>query len=239
MRLIALAAAFLVGLVPGMVGPVDAQSAPRAARAVFTMEDGVTMTYGLSVPRGDPPYPLILALHPGGERIAYYGTSFMQSIVQPAFRNWNAIIVAPDVPTRRWTSDVADRAVIALLEDVSARHAIDRTRVLVTGFSLGGHGTWFFATRHSDLFTGAIPMAGSPGDSALDGLGTMPVHIIHGGNDDVVPYGPTAEAVQQLRDRGHPVEFTLLERVGHFTMGAYVEPLRSAGEWMVEQWERK
>ena len=234
--MIAMAAAFVMVL-PGMLPNISAQGAPRAARAVFTT-DVVRMTYGLSVPSGDAPYPLILALHPGGGRTAYYGTMFMQSIVEPAFRDWNPIIVAPDVPTQAWTSDVADRAVMALLEDVSARYDIDRTRVLVTGFSLGGHGTWFFATRHPDLFTGAIPMAGSPGNSTLDSLGTMPVHIIHGRDDEVVPFGPAREAAGSLADRDHPVELTAIDGVGHFTMGAYVEHLRSAAEWMVEQWER-
>lgn len=236
MRVIVMAAA-LVTVLPGMLPNIVAQSAPRAERAVFTT-DGVSMTYGLSVPSGDGPYPLILALHPGGGRMAYYGASFMQGIVEPAFRDWNPIIVAPDVPTQAWTTAVADRAVMALLEDVSVRYDIDRTRALVTGFSLGGHGTWFFATRHPDVFTGAIPMAGSPGNSTLGTLGTMPVHIIHGRDDEVVPFGPAQEAARSLGDRGHPVELTAIDGVGHFTMGAYVEYLRSAGEWMVEQWER-
>ena len=238
MRLVAMAAGCVLSFLPMMPAHAQTQGARRATHAVFTMPDGVRMTYGLSVPHGDGPHPLVLALHPGGGRMAYYGTSFMQNIVEPALRDWNALIVAPDVPTRSWASDLADRAVMALLADVSARHDIDSTRVLVTGFSLGGHGTWFFATRHPDLFTGAIPIAGAPGDHTLDSLGTMPVHIIHSQDDEVVAYGPAAEAARQLADRSNPVELTLLHGIGHFTMGAYVEPLRAASEWIVAQWEQ-
>jgi hypothetical protein len=32
------------------------------------------------------------------------------------------------------------------------------------------------------------------------------------------------------------MEFTVLEGIGHFTMGAYVPALRDAGGWMLEQW---
>jgi poly(3-hydroxybutyrate) depolymerase len=237
MRTIAMMVATCVMVLPGVLQSMSAQGAPEAVRAVFNA-DGVSMTYGLSVPDGDGPHPLVLALHPGGGRTPYYGAMFMEGIVEPALRDWNPIIVAPDVPTQTWASDVSDEAVMALVEDVSARYEIDRARVLVTGFSLGGHGTWFFATRHPDVFTGAIPMAGSPGTSSLDNLGTMPVHIVHSRDDDVVPFGPASEAATLLGDRDHPVELTALDGVGHFAMGAYVEHLRAAGAWMVEQWQR-
>ena len=96
------------------------------------------MTYAISLPttvdRGaSDPLPLILALHPGGARSPYYGSGFMRSIVEPALRSWNAIIVAPDAPTRSWATDESDRAVIALIGQVMTQHAVDPERVLVTG----------------------------------------------------------------------------------------------------------
>ena len=212
------------------------------------MPNGGEMTYGLSVPEGateasagsgSEPVSLVLALHPGGARTSYYGSSFMRSIVEPALHAWNAVIIAPDAPTRSWATDLSEEAVIALVEEVATRFAVNRDRILVTGFSLGGRGTWFFATRHADLFTGAIPMAGFFDDDTLEGLGSMPIHIVHSRDDEVVPFAPAAEAAAQLEARGHPVEFTELSGVGHFTMGAYIGPLRQAGDWMIEQWEAR
>jgi len=239
MKWIALAAACALCLSGETIALAQGSGAPGVSHAVFTIPGGGTMTYGIAVPRGPGPHPLILALHPGGGRTAYYGSSFMRSIVEPALRDWNAIIVAPDAPTRSWASDVSERAIVALLEEVMAKFSIDRARVLVTGFSLGGHGTWFFATHRADLFTGAIPIAGSPGDEPLEALGDMPVHIIHSRDDEVVPFRPAADAATHRREGGHPVEFTELEGVGHFTMGAYIQPLQRAGAWMMEQWKRK
>ncbi len=212
---------------------------PTVEHLSFEIEGHGAMPYAVSVPAGyDPatPHPLILALHPGGAQGSYYGSRNMQTIFEPALRGLNAVVVAPDAPTRRWATDVSDRGVMALLEQILDEYTIDRARILVTGFSLGGRGTWFFATRHPDFFTGAIPVAGRPGDDPLDALGDMPVHIIHSRADEVVPVGPAEDAANQLREAGGNVVFTALDGIGHFTMGAYVPALRTAGEWMLGQW---
>ena len=242
----AVAAAVSVGLgtVPGAGSGLLAQAGGRPAveHLTFAIEGHGEMPYAVSVPAGyDPatPHPLILALHPGGKQGSYYGSLHMRQMFEPALRGLNAIVVAPDVPTRRWTSDVSDRGVMALLEQILDTYNIDRSRVLVTGFSLGGRGTWFFATRHPDFFTGAIPIAGRPGDDPLDALGDMPVHVIHSRADDVVPFGPAEDAARQLQEAGGTVAFTALDRVGHYAMGGYVRSLRDAGDWMRDQWNAR
>ena len=116
---------------------------------------------------------------------------------------------------------------MALLEGILETYNIDRARILVTGFSLGGRGTWFFATRHPDFFTGAIPIAGRPGDEPLDALGD------HAGAHHPQPRG-RRRSVRPRRgggaaDRGEAggtVAFTALDRVGHYAMGGYVRSLR-------------
>jgi predicted peptidase len=215
---------------------------PTVEHLSFEIEGHGAMPYAVSVPAGyDPatPHPLILALHPGGAQGSYYGSRNMRTIFEPALRGLNAVVVAPDAPTRRWATDVSDRGVMALLNQILDEYTIDRARILVTGFSLGGRGTWFFATRHPDFFTGAIPIAGRPGDDPLDALGGMPVHVIHSRADDVVPFGPAEEAARQLEEAGGTVAFTALDRVGHYAMGGYVRSLRDAGDWMLEQWNTR
>ena len=212
---------------------------PSVEHLIFDIEGGGEMPYAVSVPPsydGTVPRPLILALHPGGKQGSYYGSLNMRQIFEPALRDWSAIVVAPDAPIRRWTDETADRAVMALLEQVIDTYAIDRSRILVTGFSMGGRGTWFFATRHPTFFTGAIPIAASTGGADLDALGDMPIHIIHSRADDVVPFGPAEDAARTLEASGHPVAFTPLENVSHYSMGGYVGALSDAGDWMMKQW---
>ena len=87
MRWIVLAAAVSSVLAPALFASGQSLSAAHITNAVLLLPDGGEITYGISVPdnargagqdssRGDS-VPLILALHPGGARTAYYGSSFM------------------------------------------------------------------------------------------------------------------------------------------------------------------
>ena len=219
-----------------------AQATPGSGlrNAAIEVEGVGTVTYGILVPRDyDPsePAPLVLALHPGGSPGPGYGTQFLRTVVGPALRDWGAIIVSPDVPDRRWTNDTSERGVMALLDDVMKRYSIDSDRVLITGFSMGGAGTWYLATRHPDLFKAAIPMAARSDQAAAAEVGNMPIFIIHARDDEVVPFGPAEALADEMQARGQTVSFLPLEGVGHFRMGA--APLKDGGAWVLERWAER
>jgi predicted peptidase len=200
-----------------------------------------TITYGISVPTDyDPadPRPLVLALHPGGERVAYYGSRFMQQVVLPGLGDLRAVVVALDCPAPSWTDPMAERAVMALLTKVRQDYAIDGRKILVTGFSMGGRGTWFMASRHADLFTAAIVMAAPVGDEPLDRRGVIPTYVIHSRNDLVVPFAPAERTARQLETMGRRIRFEEIRGPGHHDMGGYVDALRRAGRWVAEGWAK-
>jgi predicted peptidase len=201
--------------------------------------EGGEVLYAIALPDGfrtGEMRPLVLALHPGGARMRYYGSAYAKLVVMPAVSDLRPIIVAPDCPAQGWTDPTADRAVMALLEQVMKEYTIDRRRVLVTGFSMGGRGTWFMASHHADLFTAAIPMAASTGDEPTERLATMPTYIIHSRQDQVVPFAPAERNAQALIKMGRIVHFEPLTAFTHFEMGAYVPALRRAVQWIAERW---
>lgn len=203
------------------------------------LPDGSSLLYGLSIPDGYTPdhaRPLILALHPGGERMRYYGSAYARMVVEPAATALGAIIVAPDCPTAAWTDPASDAAVMALLTRVMDEYKVDHRRVAVIGFSMGGRGTWFMSSRHPDVFTAAVPMAASTGGDAADTLATMPTYIIHSRRDQVVPFAPAERNAQALTRLGRVVRFEALDAPTHFEMGAYVPALRRAVAWVAERW---
>lgn len=203
------------------------------------LADGGELLYGLSVPDGyvqGRPLPLVLALHPGGERMVYYGSAYSRAVVAPALADLGAIIVAPDCPTNAWTDAMSERAVLALLERIFREYTVDRARVLVVGFSMGGRGTWFFSSHHAGLFTAAIPMAASTGNEPVDTLARVPTYIIHSRRDQVVPFGPAERNARELERLGRTVVFDPLDAPTHFEMGAYVPALRRAGAWVAARW---
>ena len=229
----------------GLMATALTQSAPISPgvhELTFATPGGGSMLYAISIPRNyDPqmPAPLVLVLHSGGERMRYYGSAFMRLLVAPALGDLRPIMIAPDCPTNSWSDAPAEEAVMALLQSVLSQFNIDRRRVLVTGFSLGGRGTWFMASRHADLFTAAIPMASSPGGLPIDSLATMPTYIIHSRDDEVSPFAQDENVAKQLMEMGRPVRFQALYGYGHYEMYRYVDALKGAGRWVVDQWRRR
>ena len=201
---------------------------------------GGELLYGLSVPDGYSPgraRPLLLALHPGGERMRYYGSAYTRMVVAPAATALGAIIVAPDCPSAAWSDAASDAAVMALIDRIVGEYSVDRRRIVVVGFSMGGRGAWFMAAHHRDLFTAAVPMAAAVGDEAVETLATMPTYIIHSRRDQVVPFAPAERNAQQLERLGRVVRFEALTEPTHFEMGAYVPALRRALAWVEDQWK--
>jgi predicted peptidase len=233
----------MIGLIPSiaLLALLQQPTASGTYTMTFLVPDFGPMRYALTLPRGyNPrqPRPLVLALHPGGERFPGYGGAFVQQVVAPGLNALAAIIIAPDVPTRAWTDAVAERAVLALVRSVMDNFNIDRSRVLVTGFSLGGRGTWFLSSRHPDVFTAAIVMAGSPGDEPFDRLASVPTYVIHSRDDEVAPFEPTQRAVAELKRLDRTVEFEPLVGLTHYQMGAYVDSLERGGRWIVNRWKQ-
>ena len=229
-------------ILAGLVALAANQSAPLSPgvhELAFDTRAAGSMLYAISIPKNyeaQRPAPLVLVLHSGGERMKYYGSAFMRLLVEPALNGLRPIMVAPDCPTKSWTDPAAEDAVMALVQDVLAHYNIDRRRVLVTGFSMGGRGTWFMAARHRDLFTGAIPMASSPGDLPVDQLATMPTYVIHSRDDEVSAFGQDERSAKQLAEMGRPIRFQALYGLGHYEMYRYVDALRNAGRWVADQW---
>lgn len=196
------------------------------------------VSYGISVPedyRPDTPRPLIVALHAGGERIAYQGSRFTQELVLPGLGDRGAIVVAPDCPDRSWTEPLADQAVLALVGHIRQSFAIDGRKILVVGFSMGGRGAWTLSNRHPELFTAAIVMASPVRGGDVEGSGSVPTYVIHSRDDAVAPFSLAAEAARRLEASGRPIRFEAIDGAGH-NMSRFVGPLQQASRWLAERW---
>ncbi len=224
-------------IVPYLLFPAAAQAASYR-ELTLPLENGGVMGYAISVPdeAAAGPRPLVLALHPGGERMPRYGSMFARGVVLPAIDDLKAIVVAPDCPTERWAEPGADAALMRLVASVMTDYDVDRRKVLIIGFSMGGRGTWYMASRHPELFTGAIPMAASIGDETPERLATMPTYVIHSRADTVVPFAPAEKNAKALERLGRPVKFEALDGLPHFNMGGYVPSLRRAVRWIADRW---
>jgi predicted peptidase len=232
----------LFGLVPP--GASHAQSVPVLAPGLHTrtLERAgyPTVGYAIVVPPGynrGTKTPLVLALHFGvqGGPSQFAGRDLVQILVGPAFAELGAIILAPDVLNGGpWDRPENDEAVLALLDAVARTYNIDATRVVVTGYSMGGAGTWYFAGKYPDRFTAAVPVAGRP--PAAIGMWRVPVFAVHSRRDQVMPIAGTEKRIEDLKRAGVTAELVALDGPTHYQTGGHVQGLRQAVPWLRQLW---
>ena len=164
--------------------------------------------------KGSEKYPLILFLHGAGERgtniwkVATHGPAH----VVTTNSDFPFIVVSPQCPEgQHWESE----SLLALLDDVKKRYAVDKHRVYLTGLSMGGYGAWAMGIQYPDLFAAVAPVCGGGEPDAVCALENTPVWAFHGDEDSVVDISESQKMVNALEACGGDVKFTVYPGVGH------------------------
>ena len=111
-----------------------------------------------------------------------------------------------------WYTDAALVDTLTAWEHVRATMAVDDSRTTVAGYSMGGYGTYRLATLLPDRIAAGWMFAGVPsygtaaGDTGpqLENTLHVPLMMVHGMADPLVPYATTALHWDRLRELGHP-----------------------------------
>jgi predicted peptidase len=198
------------------------------------------ISYTIAIPpnySSSTPVPLILALHfgVGGGDATGAGGDVLQGLVGPALADLGAIIVAPDSVRGNWSTPENEKAVNALLDMIIDQYAIDKKRVAVTGYSMGGTGSWHFAERFPERFSAAIPVASRPPASAA--AWRLPVLAIHSDADQVAPFGPVAARIEELQKAGVNAKMIALGGITHYQVARFRGALHQAIPWLREAWK--
>ncbi|MHC4599255.1 MAG: carboxylesterase family protein [Planctomycetota bacterium] len=201
--------------------------------------DAKDLRYALKIPasRGSDPYPLVLALHWGGPVLPYTGRAILEGLVEPALGALDALIVAPDRDGESWANAKNEGNVLELLDLVEKAFPVDPKQTLLTGYSLGGIGTWYLAARHPRRFAGALPMAAPPPDDADEQKWELPLYVLHSRQDEIFDASEVEAFVMRMKERGAAVDLNLIDGVTHFDTGGFVEPLRDALPWIWGVWK--
>jgi predicted esterase len=195
--------------------------------------------FSISIPeRGDPAEraPLILALHWGVETYAFISHDFLAGFVQPAMCDSGAFIMAPDRGSDAWDDPGQQAILLQLLDLALGQLPLDPGQIVITGYSMGGIGSWHIAARRTHRFSALIPIACNPPADALEAAQEIPTYVIHGGQDELFPLSETRRAVALLKERGARLEFSVVEGGTHYAAHLYIDAVRKTVPWMRSIW---
>ena len=231
--------------------PAAAISADDFEAGSFTARDGTTLPYRLLAPARIEPgrrYPLVVQFHGSGaignDNRAQIERDFAaRAWAIPAIRARHpAFVLVPQFPVRSANYDdpVAPRSAIAapalsaaleLIDAVIAQQPVDRTRVYVSGFSMGGSATWLSLLAKPDLFAAAVPIGGiAPDRSRANELKRIPLLVLHGDADTENPIDADRAMVAAIRAAGgRQIRMHTYVGLAHMPPGDLVP-----GEWWRE-----
>jgi predicted esterase len=173
------------------------------------------------LPNGyDPkvPAPVLIALHGSG------GTpAGMRGVYASVADELGMILVVPASHRKQgngygWVyRDEAEWMVLHCIERTAAAHAVDRERIVLTGFSQGANVTLQTGLKHAELFAGLVPVCGhwEPGITTIDpdGAENTRVALMIGVNDN---WAHTFETAQQdLEAAGYKSTLNVYRNAGH------------------------
>jgi putative esterase/glucodextranase-like protein len=200
---------------------------------------GRLQPYAIYVPKGPPPaggYGLTLLLHSLAANYNQFSETRNQS--QVGERGQGSIVITPEGRgPDGWYFGHAGADTFEVWADVAHRYSLKPRWTAISGYSMGGYGTYKLATQWPDLFARANPVVGPPGlgiwvppsppqpggaasntNRMLASVRNIPFLIWDGTQDELVPVaGPTAQA-KTFDDLGYRYTFDLFTGADHFAL---------------------
>jgi predicted peptidase len=220
----------------------------------YTSSNGKVLPYRILYPEQydkSKKYPLILFLHGAGER----GSDNEKQLIHGATlftadgnrKKFPCIVVFPQCPTdSSWTSVKVDRgktplsfhfdytapekwplnAAIELFKKIKNEESVDKSRLYITGLSMGGMGTFEAEYRYPNMFAVAMPICGGGDTTHYDKrVEKTSFWIFHGDSDAVVNVEESRAMVRKLQSLHIDVKYTEYPGVGHNSWdNAFAEP---------------
>ena len=186
-----------------LMGVAVAAGAPAVPDAEKITVGDAVRTYSLYMPSGmerRKPAPLLFVLHGSGGSGEDMRTVTQRGFERLADRD-KFVVVYPDALARRWNEQEGniddDGFLLAVVDQLAARGLADAKRVYFAGISNGGMMAERMACEYADRVAAIAVVAGSMTENmstVCKPSRAMPVLMIHGTEDRIVPWSGGAVA---------------------------------------------
>ncbi len=114
--------------------------------------------------------------------------------------------------------EVMEQDLIGMIELILKSFQGDASKLYLTGLSYGGHGTWYMASKHPELWAAITPIVAFANPELMNSIAAhkIPVWAFAGGRDESKPVKYFYPALNRLEELGHrDVRFTIEADMGH------------------------
>jgi hypothetical protein len=200
---------------------------------------GQLLPYAIYVPAGAAPsagWGATLLLHSLSANYNQFEGTKNQS--QFAARGGGSIVFTPSGRgPDGWYYDRAGADTFEVWADVAAHYRLDPSFTDIAGYSMGGYGTYKFATQFPDLFARAQPTVGPPGlgvwvppgepqpggeqsltQRMLPSVRNIPFYIWDETADELVPIAGVLEQIKTFDELGYRYEYDQFQVGEHLTL---------------------
>ena len=200
--------------------------ASAEAAAFMTLDEYDGMSYWLYTPaNAEEGMPLIVYLHGVNGK----ADDPEQLLDTDDFANWlcdgqlgdiPAYVLIPQLSSEQKDWIATADTVVELICETAEVYAVDPENISLTGFSMGGAGTWFIGASHPELFARIAPLSGGVKvtEKMLANLSTMSIRAFVATDDTVVSPQSTWECASLLTERGADIRVTEYEGATHTDM---------------------
>ena len=200
------------------------------------------MPYTVYVPAkydGKAKLPLVLLLHGGGADNNTYFKRRGPVLTQQAEKH-GFIIVAPMGyrPTGGWgamgsagapagmgamdaermrISELSEKDALNVLDLIANEYNVDRSRIYVTGNSMGGFGTWYLGAKYAERWAAIAPSAGTSVGAGfpIERLKGLPMMYTNGEKDALVSVEGARKMIAYLKEKGFDVPYNEIKDGTH------------------------
>ena len=186
-------------------------------------------TYSVYVPpSGNGSRPAILLLHGAGG-----AGRDMLDLWKPLAKAEGLVLIAPNLPRELAFEEVAPRFLHALMDEVMRTNEIDKRRLYVFGYSMGGYLAYDAAMFESTYFAAVGIYANFIYPEYVgilkEAKRRIPIAIYAGVEDELIPIKAVRATRDLLKANGFPVRYREFARRGH-DYGAVVHEV-NADAW--------
>lgn len=204
-------------------------------QAIYKNGDYI-LKYNIDYPQGFSPsnkYPVIFYFH---------GMGMVKKGVEALAKNTPLrreripeelpfIIIAPSCEDYMWFENMNN--IIKFVEDMSALQYIDKSRIYLTGASMGGYTCWMLSILRPNLFAAAVICCGGGTYWSAHRI-KFPVIAVHGLEDTTVLPRESEIMVEKINQHGGNAQMISHEKLGHNVWQITFND-RNIYKWLYEQ----